>query len=311
VPTLIAEAVKKINWIVVIWMTAIHIGALLALLPFAFSWSGLVLCVLLHWLTGGIGICLCYHRLLTHRSFRLVKPLEYLFTFFGDLAAQGGAFEWVGKHRIHHKFSDEPGDPHSPNDGHWWSHMLWVFTRDEKIDGPSMWRRYVPDLVRDPIHRLLHHISSLSPLILAGGLYLVGYLIGGHLLAFSWLVWGVCVRMLLVYHCTWFVNWASHVWGYRTFETTDRSRNLWWVALVTYGEGWHNNHHAYQRSAAHGLRWWEFDMTYWTIRLLGLLRLARDIRLPAAVRAPAEKLRQFASGRVAARSPVSERNGDA
>lgn len=269
-------------------MLAVHIGALLAFLPRAFTWSGLALCVALHWVTGGLGICLCYHRLLTHRSFRLFKPLEYLFTLFGDLAAQGGAFEWVGKHRIHHKFSDKPGDPHSPLDGHWWSHMFWIFSSTAQDYGRRMWKKYVPDLLRDPVHRVLHHMRMVSPLIFAAGLYLAGYCLGGHLLAFSWLVWGVFVRMILVYHCTWFVNWASHVWGYRNFKTHDESRNLWWVALVSYGEGWHNNHHALQWSAAHGMRWWELDMTYWTIRFLGLLGLARNIRTPAF--APVQRL---------------------
>jgi len=267
-----------LDWPNLLWMVFIHLVALAA--PFTFSWSGLIICGVLHWITGGLGICLCYHRLLTHRSFRLVKPLEYLFTFFGSLAAQGGALSWVGWHRMHHKFSDEPGDPHSPRDGHLWSHMFWIFTTAKDQHGHELWDRYVPDLLKDPIHRLLHHTHFAGVLALSAALYLVGHLLSGPALGLSWLVWGVSVRMILVYHTTWFVNWASHVWGYRTFKTSDQSRNNWWVALLTYGEGWHNNHHAHQRSARHGMRWWEFDMTYWTIKLLALLRLARDVRVP-------------------------------
>ena len=261
---------RNLDWGNILWIGFVHAGALLA--PFCFSWSGLGICALLHWLTGGLGICLCYHRLLTHRSFAVPKPIEYVLTLLGGLATQGGAMDWVGTHRIHHRFSDEPGDPHSPKDGHWWSHMLWLFVRDAQTNGRNMWQRYVPDLFRDPIHRALHHTHFVWPLALGLGLYLLGGL--------SWLVWGMFVRTVAVYHCTWFVNWASHIWGYRTFPTNDESRNLWWVALFAYGEGWHNNHHAFQRSARHGMRWWEFDPTYWTIRVMEFFGLARQIRLP-------------------------------
>jgi stearoyl-CoA desaturase (delta-9 desaturase) len=277
-PTTLAKSQRRIDWPTLLWITLIHIGALAA--PFTFSWTGLLLVGLLYWLTGGIGICLCYHRLLTHRSFQLVKPLEYLFTFLGGLATQGGALSWVGWHRMHHQFSDEPRDPHSPRDGHLWSHMLWLFKQDKGSDGIPVWQRYVPDLLKDPIHRVLHHTHFWSTLALAGGLYGVAWAWAGHRLAVSWLVWGLCVRTVCVYHSTWFVNWASHVWGYRNFATRDESRNNWWVALLSFGEGWHNNHHAHQRSARHGMRWWEIDVTYWTIRLLEILRLARNVEIP-------------------------------
>ena len=150
---------KNLEWGNILWIVFVHAGALLA--PFCFTWSGLGICVLLHWMTGGLGICLCYHRLLTHRSFRVPKPIEYVLTVLGCMATQGGAMDWVGAHRIHHKFSDEPGDPHSPKDGHWWSHILWLFVQDAQNTGRHMWRRYVPDLFRDPIHRVLHHTHFL------------------------------------------------------------------------------------------------------------------------------------------------------
>ncbi len=257
-------------WPTILWMVFVHAGALAA--PFYFSWSGLGICLLLHWMTGGLGICLCYHRLLTHRSFQVPRPIEYILTLLGALATQGSALEWVGAHRIHHRFSDEPEDPHSPRDGHFWSHMLWTMWRSEATNGPSMWRQYVPDLAADRFHRFLHHTHIVWALALGAGLYLLG--------GMSWLVWGAFVRTVLVYHSTWFVNWACHVWGYQRYATRDQSRNLWWVALVTYGEGWHNNHHAFQRSARHGVRWWEIDLTYWTIRLMALVRIARQVQLP-------------------------------
>jgi fatty-acid desaturase len=269
---------RYVDWPNVLWISLMHLGLLAA--PFTFSWTGLLLVGLLYWLTGGIGICLCYHRLLTHRSFQLVKPLEYLFTFLGGLATQGGALSWVGWHRMHHQFSDEPSDPHSPRDGHLWSHMLWLFTRTKDSDGPPLWKHYVPDLLKDPIHRLLHHTHFWSTLALAVGLYFGAWAWGGHALAASWLVWGLCVRTVFVYHSTWLVNWASHVWGYRNFATRDQSRNNWLVALLSFGEGWHNNHHAYQKSARHGMRWCEIDVTYWTIRVLEFCRLARNLEIP-------------------------------
>jgi stearoyl-CoA desaturase (delta-9 desaturase) len=277
----LSESERRIDWPTVLWISLMHVGVLAA--PFTFSWSGLALVGLLYWLTGGIGICLCYHRLLTHRSFQLVKPLEYLFTFLGGLATQGGALSWVGWHRMHHQFSDEPSDPHSPRDGHLWSHMLWLFTRTKESDGMPLWQHYVPDLLKDPIHRLLHHTHFWSTLVLAGGMYAGGWAWGGHALGISWLVWGLCVRTVCVYHSTWLVNWASHVWGYRNFPTRDESRNNWWVALLSFGEGWHNNHHAHQRSARHGMRWCEIDVTYWTIRVLEFFRLAKNLEIPKDV----------------------------
>jgi stearoyl-CoA desaturase (delta-9 desaturase) len=196
---------------------------------------------------------------------------------------QGSALSWVGWHRMHHQFSDEPQDPHSPRDGHLWSHMLWLFKPGKGADGLPLWQRYVPDLLKDPIHRILHHMHFFSTLALAAGLYAAGWAWGGHMLGLSWVVWGICVRTVCVYHSTWLVNWAAHVWGYRNFATRDESRNNWWVAMLSFGEGWHNNHHAHQRSARHGMRWFEFDVTYWTVRLLELMRLARNIEIPKDV----------------------------
>ncbi|MBI2495997.1 MAG: fatty acid desaturase [Candidatus Omnitrophica bacterium] len=260
----------KTKWEIVAGIAIIHAGVLLA--PFQFTWSGFWVFFALQFITGLLGITLCYHRLLAHRSFQVPKWLEYLLTVCGSLALQGGPIKWVSTHRVHHAFSDRPQDPHSPKRGFWWAHMFWLFAYDEVLDHPTKYPRYAPDLSRDRIHVLIEKTSTLHTFLLGGLLYALGGL--------PWLVWGTFVRTAFVYHATWLVNSAAHLWGYQSFNTNEGSTNNWWVALLSYGEGWHNNHHAYLHSAAHGLRWWELDITYATIRLLGAMRLATRIRLP-------------------------------
>jgi stearoyl-CoA desaturase (delta-9 desaturase) len=246
----------------------------MALNPHWFSWSALGVCLVLHWLTGGIGICLTYHRLLTHRSF-VPRPrwLEYVLTAIGCAASEGGPIGWVADHRRHHAHSDEEGDTHSPNRGFGWAHMFWWLTPDiTSHHTPEYLTKWAPDLYKDRVHVWFNKYHFVFPLLSAAALYAAG--------GMPWLVWGFFVRSIFVLHTTWLVNSATHIWGYRSHETRDRSTNLWWVALLTYGEGWHNNHHAYQTSARHGLRWWEVDMTYWMIRLMSLCGVAHTIKLP-------------------------------
>lgn len=264
---------QKLDWTVVIGIGAMHLGLIAA--PFYFTWTGLVILLVLGWLTGGVGITACYHRLLTHRSFRSPKWFEYLMTICGALAWQGSAVQWVGTHRIHHQHSDDQDDPHSPKEGFAWSHMFWCLHKSP--DGRCA-ADAAKDLLRDIFHRVLHRFGWLFQIALAAAFFLIGEWYGG--VGLSWVLWGICVRTVVVYHITWFVNSAAHTWGYRNYDTKDQSRNLWWVALLSWGEGWHNNHHAFPRSAAHGLRRFEFDVTYWTIRLFGLVGLAKDIVLP-------------------------------
>jgi stearoyl-CoA desaturase (delta-9 desaturase) len=252
----------------------LHLGALLAFIPGTFSWSGLALCLLLHWLTGGIGICMIYHRLLTHRSFAL-RPrwLEYPLTVLGACASEGGPIGWVSDHRRHHAHADEDHDTHTPIRGFLWAHMCWWMLVEEGTEhSPEYYRKWSPDLERDPVHRWLERYHFIFPLLLFAGLYAAGGL--------SWLIWGGFVRSVFVLHSTWLVNSATHIWGYQSHPTRDRSTNLWWVALLTYGEGWHNNHHAFQTSARHGLRWWEVDLTYVAIWLMKACGIAYNIRLP-------------------------------
>ncbi len=277
-------SLKTIDWPVVIGIALMHIGCLVA--PFYFSWTALAMFVFLYWVTGALGITLGFHRLLTHRSFKTPRWFEYVLTAFGCLAWQGGPIQWVGTHRIHHKHSDGDKDPHTPHHGFGWAHMFWCMHHEPEglraVDAAK-------DLQRSHGMRLIDRFFwvpqvALIPVLYAGGeLALAMGLDGGGT---SWLLWGVCARTVLVYHSTWFVNSATHTWGYRNYDLSDQSTNCWWVALFSFGEGWHNNHHAHQNSAAHGLRWFEFDHTYLTIRLLGCMGLASDIIVPAADERP-------------------------
>ena len=262
---------KDVYWTPFIFIVAVHLIALAGF--FTFTWPAFWLCVVLHWVTGGVGITLTYHRLLTHRSFQIPKPLEYVLATVATLAGQGGPISWVAAHRVHHTKSDLEGDPHSPLRGFFWAHMLWCMTRNETLDHFESYSKHAPDLAKDRYYVFLDRFHMLPTALLALGLYAWGGL--------PFLIWGVFVRLVLVYHSTWLVNSAAHVWGYKTYDSRDASRNLWWVALITYGEGWHNNHHAFQHSARHGLAWWEFDTTYLTIRFLEILGLAKAVKLPA------------------------------
>ena len=272
---------QYIAWAPLAWMATLHLGALLALNPAYFSWSGLALAFFTHWIAGGIGICMGYHRLLTHRSFATrPKWLEYVITGFGCLASEGGPISWVADHRRHHAHSDEEDDTHSPNRGFGWAHMFWWMTPDiTSRHTPDYLKRWAPDLCKDPVMRVFNSIHFLFPLMYAWILYSLG--------GMSWLVWGFFVGTVSLLHSTWLVNSATHVWGYRNYETRDRSTNLWWVALLTYGEGWHNNHHAFQTSARHGIRRWEIDPTYLTIRFFEAFGIFHSIKHPKLTRAKA------------------------
>jgi fatty-acid desaturase len=273
-------ATNKIAWPSTIWIGAIHAGALLAFVPAFFSWKALAVCVFMHWLMGGVGICLCYHRLLTHRSFQpRWRWFEYLLVIIGCSASEGGPVGWVADHRKHHAHSDEnPGDVHSPLRSFLWAHMLWWLMPDaESAHTPEYFKRWAPDLFKDPVLVWLDKYFFIFPLLSAATLFAVG--------GMPFLVWGFFVSTVLLLHSTWFVNSATHVWGYQSHKTRDESTNLWWVAVLTYGEGWHNNHHAYQTSARHGLAWWEIDMTYLTIRLMSLVGLVHSVKLPKLDRA--------------------------
>jgi len=264
-----------VDWPVTIWLAVLHVGVLAA--PFTFTWTGLAVAVGLYWLTGSIGICLGFHRMLTHRSFRTHRVTRWIIACIGQLAGEGSALHWVANHRKHHAHSDQVGDPHSPHNGNWWSHMLWLLWHMPPQQQAAYHRRWVPDLVEDRVLQALDRTFIFWHLGLGTLLFAIGWQFGGAQLACSLLVWGMFVRLVYLLHATWLVNSASHIWGYRTYETSDDSRNNWWVALLTFGEGWHNNHHAFPSMARAGHRWWEIDITFWVIRLMSACGLAWDV----------------------------------
>ncbi len=260
----------------VAYLIGIHIATIAAF--WQTTWAAVGLCLLMHAVIGGMGMCVGFHRLLTHRSFKCPRWLEYTLALLGTLCLQGGPIEWVAQHRQHHHHADEPGDPHSARQGFWWSHMLWILWAPPEATRREVARRYAPDLLQVPFYVFLERTHFWLSVLLGVGLYLLG--------GWPFVVWGMFVRVVFTYHCTWLVNSASHTFGYRNFAVDDLSTNCWWVALLSYGEGWHNNHHAFPTSARHGLRRWEIDLSYAFIRSLKAVRLAWDLRRP-----PIDKLR--------------------
>jgi fatty-acid desaturase len=264
-----AKLNSNINWNTSVFMVIFHAGAIAAL--FLFSWKWLAISILLNWVAGSFGIGIGFHRLLTHRGFQTPKFLEYALVFCGLLGLQGGAINWVVTHRIHHGFTDRPGDPHSPRDGRWWSHMGWILSGTSQQHSDDVKRRYAPDLMKDPVHVWMNRLYFVPLIFLGIGLFAIA--------GWQGLFWGVFFRVIFGLHATWLVNSATHVWGSRRFETNDDSTNSWWVALLTFGEGWHNNHHAFPRAARHGLKWYEIDTNWYLISVFKWLGLAKQINL--------------------------------
>jgi len=265
-----------------------HLLALLALVPWLFSWSGVAWAVAGLYLFGTLGINIGYHRLLTHRSFACPPWLDHTLTTLGACCWQGTPMNWVAVHRMHHQHSDESEDPHSPKKSFFWSHMGWFLIYDPALWSISTYDRYARDLLRDRFYKSFErphiwrrlHLIQWAAFLVAG--FLVGAvttwsLLGAVRLGLSWVVWGVLVRTVAVWHITWSVNSVTHLWGYRNYDTDENSTNNILVGLWSNGEGWHNNHHAQPRAAAHGHKWWEFDVTYLTIRALALVGLAKNI----------------------------------
>jgi len=257
-----------INWVTSSALIFFHLGAIAAF--FTFSWTNLIVAAVLYWIAIGMGIGMGYHRLHTHRSYKVPKFLEYFFAVCGTLTLEGGPIFWVATHRIHHQKSDQPGDPHSPHDGAFWAHMGWIVFGEAKHNDTSAMAKYAPDLAKDPFYRWLNTYHYV-PLTVLGFLLLA---VGG----WSMVWWAICLRVVLGLHATWLVNSATHMWGTKRFATRDDSKNNWWVALLTFGEGWHNNHHAHPASARHGLAWYELDITWLQISLLERLGLAKSVR---------------------------------
>ena len=260
----IAQA-RKWNTTNLFWLSAVHLLAFSAL--FFFSWSALAVALAGVFVLGPIGINVGYHRLLTHKSFNSSLFLRDALVTVGTLIGAGPPIHWAAMHRVHHRFSDTAQDPHDSTRGFWYSHVLHLFEVDGHEDST-----YAPDLMKDRYLVFLNRYGIWLALAILPLLYWAG--------GVSWLLWGGFVRTTLTWHIMWFVNSASHMWGYRNYDTKDLTRNCWWVGLLAAGEGWHNNHHAQPSCAAHGHRWWEFDQSFLIIRVLEVLGLATDVTRP-------------------------------
>lgn len=285
----------KIDVVNLTGLIIVHIMALFAFAPifssnFIFLWSGFRIAVAFWVITGLFGICLCYHRLLTHKSFQTMRWLRYILTILGTLAMQGGPIQWVGTHRFHHNDSDGDTDPHSPQHGFSWAHVFWVVIKDHEGRNAS---DKTPDLNKEPFMVFINKFAWLPQVVLMLLLFGFGMYLGDLQTAVCWVIWGIGVRTVFTYHVTWFVNSAAHTWGYKNFNTEDESRNLWWVAVFSWGEGWHNNHHGQQWSASHGMRWWEIDIAFQIIRMWESVGLAWDVLRPKLERMDAIKPRQI------------------
>ena len=250
-------------------LAVFHVGAVAAL--FLFTWPAFAVALFLTWLAGGLGISMGYHRLHTHRSYQVPLILEYFFALCGALALEGGPIFWVVTHRIHHQRPDQPGDQHSPRDGAWWAHVGWILFGDPDQSNTATMSKYAPDLAKHRFYIWLNDYHWVPTLVLGVALFAIGGL--------SLMLWGICLRVVVGLHGTWLVNSGTHMWGTRRFATRDDSRNNWWIALISFGEGWHNNHHAHPASARHGLAWYEFDASWMQIRFLQLCGIAKSVRV--------------------------------
>ncbi len=259
---------QPVVWLTLLIMIAFHLGALAAL--FMFSWKPFLVAMLLWWVAGGFGIGMGYHRLLTHRGYKTPRWMEYLLTICATLTLEGGPIFWVAIHRQHHQNTDKEGDPHSPGEGGLWAHVGWLVTGRTMHNDAANLLPYVPDLRKDKFHVWISRWHWV-PITTLGLLLLV---LGG----WPYLFWGIFFRTVLGLHSTWLVNSATHMWGSRRFATTDTSRNSFWVALLTFGEGWHNNHHAHPQSSRHGLAWYEFDPNWYGVAALQFFGLAWDVK---------------------------------
>ena len=259
---------RGLNWPTILVLAILHVGAIAAF--FCFSWRNLAIALFLYWLATGLGISLGYHRLHTHRSYKTPLLLEYFFAVCGTLTLEGGPIFWVATHRVHHQNSDQHGDPHSPRDGAWWAHVGWLLFGESNHSNTKAMAKYAPDLAKHRFYAWLNNYHWVPLVLLSVALGCIG--------GVPLILWGICLRVVAGLHATWLVNSATHMWGSRRFKTRDDSRNNWWVALMTFGEGWHNNHHAHPTSARHGLAWYEFDISWITLSIMKRIGLAQGVK---------------------------------
>ncbi|MBI3836934.1 MAG: fatty acid desaturase [Planctomycetia bacterium] len=286
---------NRIVWRYAAPIVTLHLLALAVFIPWLFSWTGVVLLVVGIYVYGGLGINIAYHRLLTHRSFKCPLWLERFFVVVAICCLEDAPGSWVATHRLHHNDSDEPTDPHSPLVSFLWSHVGWLLVENRDVRSFSAYERFARDVLRDPFYMRLQrtmltiwiYVAHAAVYYLAG--FAAGWAAGGDLLAglqfgLSLLVWGAIVRTVCVWHISWSVNSLTHLYGYRSYETGENSRNNWFVALLSNGEGWHNNHHVDPASASNSHHWWEIDPIYGFIRVLEFVGLASDVIRPRHLR---------------------------
>lgn len=288
VPTTVNR--RRLLWIYASPIIAIHLLALLAFVPYFFTWTGVIV-MLVSIEIYGLGISLGYHRLLAHKSLKVPKWLEHGFAMFAACSLQDTPAKWVANHRMHHMHADEREDPHSPLVTFIWSHFEWLLKYNAATRSITNLQRYARDILEDPFYMRMER-TQIWPLIYV--LHGIAYFVVGYGVAYwnsadraaafqfgsSLFVWGVLVRTVVNWHVTWSVNSLTHLFGYRNYDTTDNSRNNWLVGLLAVGEGWHNNHHADPASASAWHRWWEVDVTYVVIRMLQAVGLAWDVIEP-------------------------------
>ncbi|MEM7227472.1 MAG: fatty acid desaturase [Planctomycetota bacterium] len=283
-----------INWPYAITIGVFHLAALLVVLPWFFTWTG-VITMAVGVFVFGQGINLCYHRLLTHRSFVVPAWLERVFVIMALCCFEDTPGKWVAIHRYHHIHSDHQPDPHSPRVTFLWSHVGWLVVRNRGAHNVKVYRKYASDVLSKPFYMKLEKSLLWLWIYIAHAIVFfaigmgIGAMVGGDL-ATAWrygasmLIWGVILRTVVVWHITWSVNSLSHLFGYQNYETGEDSRNNWLVALLAVGEGWHNNHHHDPASATNQHRWWEFDITYGVIKCLEIVGLATKVTKPRHIR---------------------------
>lgn len=276
---------RKVQFIhLLVGVPLYHVVACLAFIPYFFTWTGVASALLGYFFIAILGINIGYHRLLAHRGVSCSKGWERFFAALGVLNLQFGPAYWVGLHRRHHHLTDKSGDPHSPRWGFWKSHLFFIFPITDDTDPIRVTNRYAKDLLADPFYAWFEkrEFWHWATVLLWPVYFIVGYAIGAVVgessseavrMGWSVLVWGVFVRTVIVWHITFSVNSIAHLWGTRDFDTPDDSRNNAVLGFLAWGEGWHNNHHAFPRSARHGHRWWQLDISWLVIRLLAALKI--------------------------------------
>jgi fatty-acid desaturase len=270
---------SKVNILTGAILVWFHVQAAVGL--FQFSWTNFYWALALYYVTVGLGISMGYHRLHTHRGFKTYKPFEYFLALCGALTLEGGPIFWVATHRLHHQHSDQPQDPHTPRVSGFWAHVGWVLFGDSNHNDTERMGRYAPDLARDPFYRWLTTWHWVPLTVLGFALLAIG--------GWGLVNWAIFLRVVFGLHATWLINSATHMWGSRRFATKDDSKNTWWAALITFGEGWHNNHHAHPTSARHGLAWYEFDPTWLSLKLLRAVGLVWDVKVAKISQIPADE----------------------